>query len=251
MTGPGARREECGGHLAVTLCRPDKLNALDEATIAALTAWLSDPGEVRFVVLRGDGPSFRAGADVASLAESGTLDARTRESMALQRMLEAASRCPAPLVAAVRGHALGAGCALVSCADIVIAETTASFGIPEVRAGVIPAIVAAFVELRMSRGQARRYLLSGRRFDAAEAYRLGFADMVTDDLESAIAEVGDELRSCGPEALRRTKRLLTEQPSPIEQAVMMAEIRDSDEAREGLSAVREHRLPYWAQRPDD
>jgi methylglutaconyl-CoA hydratase len=256
MTDPnssatGLIAERSGGRLNLVLSRPRHRNALDGRTVAALTGWLSDPGVARFVVLTGQPPSFCAGADISSLAEAGSLEDHAEESMALHRMLEAAAACPVPLVAGVQGHALGAGCALVACADIVVADRNAHFGVPEVRAGVIPAIVAPFIARRMFAGAARRYMLSGTQFDAAEAQRTGLVDVIADDLNSEIEGIAWELGRSGPQALRQAKRLFTEMPSPEVQAQMMAVLRAGDEAKEGLAALRERRNPSWTEVADN
>ncbi|MFZ0667925.1 MAG: enoyl-CoA hydratase-related protein [Acidimicrobiales bacterium] len=239
-----------GWRLNLVLSRPGRRNALDGPTVAALTGRLSDPGDARFVVLTGQPPSFCAGADTASLAEAGSLEDHAEESMALHRMLEAAATCPVPLVVGVQGHALGAGCALAACADIVVADRNAYFGVPEVRAGVIPAIVAPFISRRML-GAGRRYMLSGSQFDAAEAQRTGLVDLISDDLDAQIEGLAWELGRCGPTALRQAKRLFTESPSPEAQAQMMAELRAGEEAQEGLAALRERRNPSWTEVADD
>lgn len=247
---PGLHTERHGSSLHVVLSRPKQRNALDGPTVAALTAVLSDPGDARFVLVRGEGNTFCAGADISSLSRSGTLEEHTEESMALHRMLASAQTCPAPMVAAVNGHALGAGCALAACADIVLAEHTASFGIPEVRAGVIPAIVAPVISRRVPVGAARRLLLTGEPIDASEALRIGLADIVTGELAHAISTISRELGLCGPEALRDAKRILVWDPHPAVQARRMAEVRSGEEATEGLRALREHRHPTWAEAPE-
>jgi len=248
------RIERDGDSLRVTLARPETRNAFDAALIDELAKAFVDVGTSRAVVLAGDGPSFCAGADVDWMRASADLgvDANVADANAMRRMLESIDSCPAPVVALVHGHALGGGIGLVACADIVLAERGTVFAFSEVKLGIVPAVISPFALRRMGESAARRYFVTGERFDAATALRIGLVHEVTDDLEAALAHVLDELGSAGPRAARHAKRLVLERPDGPETARRIAERRTSDEGQEGLRAFLERRRPSWAPvRTDD
>ncbi len=248
------RIERDGDSLRVTLARPETRNAFDAALIDELAKAFVDIGTSRAVVLAGDGPSFCAGADVDWMRASADLgvDANVADANALRRMFESIDSCPAPVVALVHGHALGGGIGLVACADIVLADPGTVFAFSEVKLGIVPAVISPFALRRMGESAARRYFVTGERFDAATALRIGLVHEVTDDLEAALAHVLDELGSAGPRAARHAKRLVLERPDGPETARRIAERRTSDEGQEGLRAFLERRRPSWAPaRTDD
>ena len=169
----------------MTLARPETRNAFDAALIAELSEAFVDVGKARAVVLAGDGPSFCAGADVEWMRSSVELDydANVADATALRRMLEAIDVCPAPVVVRVQGHALGGGAGLVACADIAIAGGRALFAFSEVKLGIIPAVISPFALAKIGASAARRYFVTGERFDAATALRIGLVHEVSDDLD--------------------------------------------------------------------
>lgn len=239
--------ERDGDVLRVTLARPERRNAFDAALIAELSRAFADVGDARAVVLSGEGSSFCAGADVEWQRASIDLsyDENVEDAMRLYRMLETIDSCPAPVVCCVHGHALGGGSGLVACADIAVAWPDAIFGFTEVRLGIIPAVISPFVLPRVG-GGARRYFLTGERFDADVALRIGLISEVSDDAgERAEALVQDLLKG-GPEAVRAAKRLVRERPAGIETVRFAAERRTSDEGQEGLRAFLDRRTPGWA-----
>jgi methylglutaconyl-CoA hydratase len=240
------RLERDGDVLHVTLARPERRNAFDAALIAELTQAFSDVGDARAVVLSGEGPSFCAGADVEWQRASIELaqDENVEDAMRLYRMLEAIDSCPAPVVCRVHGHALGGGSGLVACSDVAIAWPDAVFGFSEVRLGIVPAVISPFVLPRIGRS-ARRYFLSGERFDAATALRIGLVDEVTEDAEEAVDAVVEALLAGGPEAVREAKRLVRTRPGGIETAQIAAARRTSAEGQEGLRAFLDNRAPSW------
>jgi methylglutaconyl-CoA hydratase len=160
-------------------------------------------------------------------------------------MLEIVDGCPAPVVARVQGYALGGGSGLVACADIVLAGDDAVFGFSEVRLGLIPAVISPFVLRRIGAGPARRLFLTGERFDAATALRVGLVHEIAADLDEAVERVLGDLLAGGPEAARAAKRLVRERPEGLETARIAAERRTSDEGQEGLHAFLEKRAPAW------
>jgi methylglutaconyl-CoA hydratase len=241
------RIERDGPVLRVTMAKPERRNAFDAALIAELTEAFADVGDARAVVLAGDGPSFCAGADVEWQRSSIDLDfeENVEDAMRLYRMLETIDGCPAPVVAGVQGYALGGGSGLVACADVVVAGEDAVFGFSEVRLGIIPAVVSPFVMRRIGPGAARRFFLTGERFDAAVALRIGLVHEVAADLDAAVERVVADLLDGGPEAVRAAKRLALERPEGIETARIAAERRTSEEGQDGLRAFLEKREPAW------
>ena len=242
-----------GDVLRVTLARPETRNAFDAALIAELAEAFVDVGKARAVVLSGEGPSFCAGADVEWMRSSIDLDhdANVADATALRRMLEAIDACPAPVVARVQGHALGGGVGLVACSDVAIAHERAVFAFSEVKLGIIPAVISPFALAKVGSSAARRYFVTGERFDAAAALRIGLVHEVVSDLDAALDRVLAELRSAGPRAARAAKRLVLERPDGPETARRIAERRTSEEGQEGLRAFLERRPPDWARREGD
>lgn len=239
--------ERDGSVLRVTLARPDRRNAFDAELIGELAEAFVDVGRARAVVLAGEGASFSAGADVDWMRASAGLshEENVADANALRRMLEAIDACPAPVVARVQGHALGGGAGLVAAADIAIASRDATFAFSEVKLGIIPAVISPFALAKIGPGAARRYFLTGERFDADTALRIGLVSAVVDDLDAAIESVVGELLSAGPHAVRWAKRLVRERPDGAETARWIAERRTSDEGQEGLAAFLEKRPPSW------
>jgi methylglutaconyl-CoA hydratase len=246
------RIERDGDVLRVTLARPESRNAFDAALIAELSEAFVDVGTARAVVLSGDGPSFCAGADVEWMRASVDLDrdANVADATALRRMLEAIDACPAPVVAVVHGHALGGGVGLVAVSDIAIADPGTVFAFSEVKLGIVPAVISPYALRRIGESAARRYFVTGERFDAETALRIGLVHEVTSDRDAALARVLTELRTAGPRAARHAKRLVLDRPDGPETARLIAERRTSDEGQEGLRAFLERRPPAWAPAPD-
>jgi methylglutaconyl-CoA hydratase len=241
------RIERDGPVLRVTMAKPERRNAFDAALIAELTEAFADVGDARVVVLAGEGPSFCAGADVEWQRSSIDLDydENVKDAMRLCGMLETIDGCPAPVVAGVQGYALGGGSGLVTCADVVVAGEDAVFGFSEVRLGIIPAVISPFVLRRIGPGATRRFFLTGERFDAAVALRIGLVHEVAADLDAAVERVVADLLDGGPEAVRAAKRLALERPEGMETARIAAERRTSEEGQDGLRAFLEKREPAW------
>jgi methylglutaconyl-CoA hydratase len=233
--------------LLVAMARPERRNAFDAALIDELAAAFADVGDARAVLLSGDGPSFSAGADVEWMRSSIDLsyDDNVVDALRLRAMLDAIDSCPAPVVARVQGHALGGGIGLVACCDIAIAEPTAQFAFSEVKLGIVPAVISPFALAKIGPGAARRYFVTGERFSAAQALRIGLIHEVADDLDGAVERVVRELLSTGPAAARGAKELARAAQSADETAARIAAHRTSDEGQEGLRAFLEKRSPDW------
>jgi methylglutaconyl-CoA hydratase len=241
------RIERDGPRLRITIARPERRNAFDAALIAELAAAFSDVGDARVVILAGDGPSFCAGADVdwQRSAIDLSYDDNVEDAMRLYGMMEAIDGCPAPVVARVQGYALGGGSGVVACCDAAIAGEDAVFGFSEVKLGIIPAVISPFVVPRIGTGAARRYFLTGERFDAQTALRIGLVHEVAGDLDAAVDRVVGELLTSGPEAAREAKRLVRERPTGVDTAHIAARLRTTPEGQDGLRAFLERRKPGW------
>jgi methylglutaconyl-CoA hydratase len=242
------RVEPDGDLLRVTLARPERRNAFDAELIRELTEAFSDVGDqVRAVLLAGEGKSFSAGADVDWMR--GSIELSYEENVAdarrLRMMLETIDSCPAPVVARVHGHALGGGCGLVACADIAVAAPDAVFAFSEVKLGIIPAVISPFALAKIGPSAARRYFITGEKFDAETAMRIGLVHGVDEDLDGAVDAIVGELRSAGPEAARHAKKLVLERPDGLGTERRIAQRRTSDEGQEGLHAFLDKRNPGW------
>jgi enoyl-CoA hydratase/carnithine racemase len=238
--------------LRVTLARPERRNAFDADLIRELGEAFADVGDSRAVVLAGEGPSFCAGADVEWQRSSIDLsyEENVEDYRRLYRMLQAIYRCQAPVVVRVQGFALGGGSGLIACADIAIAAEDAVFGFSEVRLGIIPGVISPMVLAKISPAAARRYFLTGERFDARTALRIGLVDEVAPDPDEAVARVVDAILAGGPTAVREAKRLVLE-PGDEEDLLARAAVRRaSPEGQEGLRAFLDSRdgervRPSW------
>jgi methylglutaconyl-CoA hydratase len=243
----------------IVLARPEVRNAFDDALIAELTRAFSDvaaDARTRVVVLSGEGPAFCAGADVAWMRKAGSSSREENEADAVRmaRMLRAIDSCPKPVIALVHGAAIGGGVGLVAAADIAIAAEETVFSLAEVRLGILPSVISPYVLRAIGPRQARDLFLTGDRFDAREAHRIGLVHAVVPpgELESAGRKKVDSLLSSGPEAVGVAKRLIEEVTGKSPEEVMaltartIAERRASAEAKEGLTAFLEKRAPSWA-----
>ncbi len=239
------RIERDGDVLRVTLARPQTRNAFDAALLSALAEAFVDVGRARAVVLAGDGPSFCAGADIEWMRASAELsyDENVTDANALRRMLDAIDSCPAPVVAAVHGHALGGGAGLVAVADVAVAHEHTSFAFSEVKLGITPAVISPYVMRKIGESAARRYFVTGERFDAATALRIGLVHELTADLAGAVERLLAELQTAAPRAARHAKRLVLDRPDGPDTARRIAERRTSEEGQEGLRAFLAGRAP--------
>jgi methylglutaconyl-CoA hydratase len=242
------RSQQAGDVLRVTMSRPELRNAFDAALIQELTEAFSAVGEdVRAVVLAGDGPSFSAGADVEWMRAAVELsyEENVADARRLRKMLETMDSCPAPVIARVQGHALGGGCGLAACSDIVVSAPDTQFAFSEVKLGIIPAVISPYAIAKIGPSAARRYFVTGERFDAETALRIGLVHEIAADLDGAVDRLLGELRATGPEAARHAKKLVLERPDGLATERRIAQRRTSDEGQEGLRAFIEKRKPSW------
>lgn len=262
MSGEALRVEVSGGVARITMARPDKHNAFDDALIADLTAAFRAAGDdaaVRVVVLRGEGKSFSAGADLGWMQRMAdySRDENLGDARGLAEMMRALNELPKPTVARVQGAAFGGGVGLVAACDIALASQAASFCLSEVRLGLIPSVISPYVVEAIGARAARRYFLTAERFDAATARALGLVHEVDppERLDHRLDEVVAGLLANGPAAMAASKSLIRRVGrGPVDEAmvedtaVRIADIRASDEGREGVRAFLEKRDPSWRKR---
>jgi methylglutaconyl-CoA hydratase len=248
----------------VTLNRPEVHNAFDETLIAELTQALRALGAddaVRAVVLMGAGASFCAGADLKWMEKmAGFSKAQNlADAKALAAMLSTLNELPKPTVARVHGAAFGGGVGLVACCDIAIGAQDATFALSEAKLGLIPATISPYVIEAVGARAARRYFLSGERFSAAEAFRLGLLHDLAQasELDDRINELLGFLVTAGPRAQAECKALIRAVAHrPIGAAVIsdtaarIAKVRASAEAKEGVAAFLGKRRAAWVPRGD-
>lgn len=245
------------GIATVTLARPDVRNAFNEVLIDDLRrAFTSFPADVRVVILTGEGPIFCAGADVQWMKQSKdrTEKENAEDARAMAMMFRAIDECPKPVVARVRGAALGGGSGLVACCDIVVAAEGTQFGFTEVRLGIVPANISTFVLPKIGARAARRYFLTGERFDAARAREIGLVHEVVADsaLDATVDGLAGEILKCGPNAVAIAKEIVREGLArPRDEAIeytirTIARVRVSPEGQEGLAAFLDKRKPSWS-----
>lgn len=249
------------GIATVTLNRPEVHNAFNDKVITRLleifTA-LKDDGDVRVVLLKGAGKSFSAGADVKWMRAAAKYDQEQNHDDAsrMGEMLRLLNFLPKPTIALVQGAALGGGVGLVACCDMVIAARGAKFGLTEVRLGLTPATISPYVVAAIGQRQARRYFLTGERFDAETALEIGLVHLVADD-HDALRDAGEHavttLLAGAPGAIADAKKLIFDVTGKTpdddlvrDTAGRIAERRASAESREGLSAFLEKRRPDWS-----
>ncbi len=242
----------------LTLDRPERHNAFDEALIAAMTealAGLAGDSTVRVVVLAGAGPSFSAGADLDWMKRAArqTPEENRADALALARLMRALAELPKPTVARVHGAAIGGGLGLVCCCDIALASEAATFGLSEVRLGLVPAAIAPYVVAALGPRHARRLMLTGERIDANEARRIALVHEVAPAtaLDDALDHIVHELLKGAPSAHAEVKRLVRAVGGIVDDdlvaltAASIAAARASAEGREGVAAFLEKRSPTW------
>ena len=253
--------ERRGAVATVTLNRPEMRNAFDDVLISNLTqAFLEIEKDetVRVMVLAGNGPAFCAGADLNWMKrmagygyEQNLADAR-----ALATMLKTLDRLSKPTVARVHGPAFAGGTGLVAACDIAVGSTQAIFALTEVKIGLSPATISPYVIRAIGERAAKRYFLTGERFDAAEAHRLGMLTLVAppESLDAEIGKILDHLVLGGPLAMAKIKDLIRTVSGPVEDSLIddtaqrIAEIRVSPEGREGIASFLEKRKPGWLKK---
>ncbi|HVS32126.1 MAG TPA: enoyl-CoA hydratase-related protein [Thermoanaerobaculia bacterium] len=252
--------EEASRVLTVTLNRPDVHNAFNDELIAEAIDLFSNLGRsnARVVVLRGTGPNFCAGADLNWMSRmvAYSREENIRDSSQLARMYAVMNECPLPLIGRVEGAAIGGGVGLVAVCDMAIASRDAKFGLSEVKLGILPAVISPYVIAKIGQSQARALFLTGERFDAGRAERIGLVHRVVADaaeLDAAVADTVKQLLTSGPEAVRECKKLIAHVashelldsiPYTIE---AIATRRTSAEGQGGMKAFLEKKKAPWIE----
>jgi methylglutaconyl-CoA hydratase len=247
------------GIARVTLARPEVRNAFNAGVIAELHdifARITAADDVRAVVLAGEGKVFCGGADINWMRAS--LDLSFEENLAdaerMSDMYRAIDNCSKPVIGRIHGAALGGGAGLAAVCDIAIASSDAVFGFTEVKLGIIPAVISPFAVAKIGASQARALFLTGERFDAAHAQRIGLVHGVVPaaDLDAAVDGRLSELRTAGPSAIGAAKLLVrrvldnTYDDSRAITSRAIARQRVSPEGQEGLRAFLERRPASFA-----
>jgi methylglutaconyl-CoA hydratase len=257
----------------ITLARPEVRNAFDDIlgaelgqavdrlarafeAAAAVPHGSFAPDAPRVVVLTGEGPAFCAGADMNWMKRSAARNEAENEDDArrMAAMYRALDELPMPVIARVNGAALGGGAGLIAACDVAVAVEGAKFGYTEVRVGIAPAVISAFVLPKIGAAAARRYFLTGEIFDAAAALDMGLIHRVVPDeaaLDAEVDALAQAVLGNGPRAVAAAKRLIREtttrsRDDALENAVRaIAKLRTSPEGQEGLGAFLGKRRPSW------
>ena len=248
------------GHAAtVVLNRPEVRNAFNDEVIAELSqafVQLGEASEVRAIVLMAEGPAFCAGADLNWMRRMAdyTRDENIEDAGKLAFMLRAIYECPKPTIARVQGDVYAGGMGLVAACDMAVSVDTANYCLSEVKLGLIPATISPYVIRAMGARAAHRYFLTAERFGAAEALRIGFVHEVVsaEALDAKVGELVSALTSASPNAVRECKKLVQDVAERditrllIERTVEgIADIRASDEGKEGVQSFLQKRKPAW------
>ncbi len=248
------------GIARVTLNRPEKHNAFDEALIEALHAAFTGlaRSRPRAVILSGAGKSFCAGADAGWMrrAAGWSEDENRADAQKLSDMLAAIDACPAPVIAVAHGAVMGGGVGLLACADLVVAHPDSRLALSEVKLGITPATISPFVIRAIGARQARRWFLTAERFDAGTALAMGLVHAVSETPDAVAQGWIEALLGNAPGAVAEAKRLVRDiAGQPItpelraETAARIAARRTTDEAREGMAAFLGKRPPAWSPTP--
>jgi methylglutaconyl-CoA hydratase len=258
---PLVSRTDHGPVCVLTLNRPERRNALGAALIEALSEALEQAecdSRVRAVVITGAGPTFCAGMDMKEGGEAGSsLEAEQSEvarGQAIADLLSQVHQLSKPTIAALGGDALAGGAGLATACDFVIAAEGAHLGYPEVRRGLVAAMVLHDLVRQVGERRARSLLLTGTPISALQAEQWGLVNRVV-AADNCIAEavaLGQTMVACGPCAIETTKRLIADasgRPRDLRgAAAITAQVRVSDEAQEGIRAFLERRAPEWETR---
>ncbi len=255
-----AVRIDVQGHVAtVTLARPEVRNAFNDEVIAELSQAFADLGQradVRAVVLAAEGPAFCAGADLNWMRRMAdyTREENLADAEKLAFMLRTIYECPKPTIARVQGDVYAGGLGLVAACDMAVSADAAHYCLSEVRIGLIPATISPYVIRAMGPRAAHRYFLTAERFCAAEAHRIGLVHEVAPaaQLDARVGELVKALVDASPSAVRACKKLVQDVAERditrllIERTVEgIADIRASDEGKEGVQSFLQKRKPVW------
>jgi methylglutaconyl-CoA hydratase len=238
----------------VWLNRPDLHNAFNAELIEEMISLFESLKDERLIILSGRGSSFCAGADLnwMKAMKDYTKEENFRDSKRLAKMFSAINECDVPVIGRINGHALGGGVGLVSVCDYVIANEDALMGFSEVRLGLIPAVISPYCISKIGESNARAWMLTGERFSASEAKRMGLVHEVCSviDLEAKVEDVKKKFLAAGPEAAKEAKRLIRGVMKNLKASEdytcqMITERRVSAEGQEGMRALLSKDKPAW------
>jgi len=247
------------GFATLWLDRPEKNNAFNAEMIRELVLAIDQvqaDKDLRFLLLRGRGKHFCAGADLAWMQQSAQLDfnANLADARELAELMYSLYHLKLPTLAVVQGAAFGGAVGLVACCDMAIGAQDAVFSLSEVRIGLAPAVISPFVVKAMGERATRRYAMTGERFSGERARELGLLSetYAAAELDGALHGWLDNLLLNSPQAMRASKDLLREASSASVSPALrrytenaIARIRVSPEGQEGLNAFLEKRKPAW------
>jgi len=261
MTTANLQIERDGAVARVWLNRPEVRNAFNEGLIAelrqAFDSLAGDPG-LRAVVLGARGKAFCAGADLSWMKTMSTYswEQNRADAQLLAEMLWSLFKCPVPIVGRIQGDCYAGGVGLAAVCDIVVAAEEVTFCLSEARLGLLPATISPYVIRAMGEQAARRYFVTAERFSAAQAHAMGFVHELcaADGLDAKVAEIVATLVANGPVATRACKALVQDMAGRTIDAALRAEtarriadIRASDEGREGVQSFLNKRKPAWLE----
>lgn len=241
----------------ISLNKPDRHNAFDDKLIKELTSTLlslQGDSEIKVVILAANGKNFSAGADLEWMKRMihFTKEENFEDAMQLVTLLKTLANFNKPTIALVQGKTLGGGVGLVASCDIVVGSTEASFCFSEAKLGLIPATIAPYVIAAIGLRSAQYYFLTASTFDVVAAQHMGLVHVIEEEeqLYKKGIEIANDLLQNGPNALSSIKKLIAklkymDQSLLQETAQLIADIRISDEAQEGLMAFLEKRKPNW------
>ncbi|MBT6693447.1 MAG: enoyl-CoA hydratase/isomerase family protein [Porticoccaceae bacterium] len=247
------------GVAQVTLNNPDKHNAFDDQMIIQLTdafnSITANPA-VRIMLLTSEGKSFSAGADLSWMKRMAgySYQENLNDAHALAAMLKTLHQIPIPTIARVQGAAFGGAVGLISCCDIAVASSKASFALSEVKIGLVPSTISPYVIAAIGERQAKRYFMTAERFDPNTAMQIGLVHEAVDEqlLDDKIEQLVGAILSNGPEAVAAAKQLVfavsgkaIDSPLIEHTSEIIAGIRVSGQGQEGLNAFLEKRKPNW------
>ncbi|MGH8765043.1 MAG: enoyl-CoA hydratase/isomerase family protein [Burkholderiales bacterium] len=252
--------EHRGAAAWLWLNRPELRNALNDLVMNALVDSLQElegNKSCRVIVLAGRGQAFCAGGDLSRMQQASKMSKAKSKAEAgrFAKLLYRLHTYPKPVIARVHGAAFAGGFGLAAACDLVVASEEAEFCLPEVRIGLVPAMISPYIVRGLGEQQARRYVLTGERLSAREAHRIGLVHecVPAAELDARVEKLSAQLAQAGPQALARSKQLLARVGkaaiSPklaAETAGVLADVRAGDEAREGIRSFLEKRKPRWS-----
>jgi methylglutaconyl-CoA hydratase len=236
--------EREGSILILRLNNAEKKNALNSEMMGAMMASISESqkfSELRAIVIRGEGSVFCSGADLNEW-----------EPGQLQELLKEITDCSLPTIALVHGSCLGGGMGLICACDFILAHEDTKFGFPEVRIGMIPAVIFPYVSRKIGSGKLKEFFLTGNRFGVDIAEKLGLLYGKYNEEEAALNKLIFSLKRGGLEAQKQIKKLLdsnilskSREDLDLELANLINLIKEGKEGQEGISSFLQKRKPNW------